>query len=123
MRRSRLADPANGVNRDAAGADPARPHSFEKLVPGYGLNRDPERTPMRWDGGPHGGFTTGEPHLPMGDDVQVRNVMALKEDQRSLLWLYRRLMALRRATPALTAGDYRPLRSHNDILRFERGLR
>jgi alpha-glucosidase len=95
---------------------------FERLVPGYGLNRDPERSPMRWDSGPHGGFTTGEPYLPMGDDVESRNVRTLKDDQRSLLWLYRRLIALRRATPALTAGDHRPLRSRNDILRFERAL-
>jgi len=36
---------------------------FEMLVPGWGLNRDPERTPMCWDAGDHGGFTTGEPWL------------------------------------------------------------
>ena len=24
---------------------------FEKRVPGYGMNRDPERAPMRWDSG------------------------------------------------------------------------
>ena len=42
---------------------------FEKLVPGYDLNRDPERVPMRWDGTPNGGFTTGEPWLPLGPGV------------------------------------------------------
>jgi alpha-glucosidase len=36
---------------------------FEKLVPGYDLNRDPERTPMRWNGDTKGGFTSGEPWL------------------------------------------------------------
>ena len=39
-----------------------------------GHSRDPQRTPMRWDGSPNGGFTTGEPWLPMGADVAERNV-------------------------------------------------
>ena len=34
---------------------------FERRVPGYGLNRDPERSPMRWDDSPNGGFTFGSP--------------------------------------------------------------
>lgn len=93
---------------------------FEKLVPGYGLNRDPERSPMRWDGSRNGGFTPGRPWLPMGDDVTERNVGSAQEDTRSLIWLYRRLIALRRNEPALTAGTYRPLRSRSDVLMFKR---
>lgn len=93
---------------------------FEKLVPGYGMGRDPERVPMRWDGSRHAGFTTGEPWLPMGPDVATRNVEWFQRDQRSLLSLYRRLIALRREQRALHAGDYRPIRSRNDILSYER---
>lgn len=93
---------------------------FERLVPGYGLNRDPERAPMRWDGSANGGFTSGEPWLPPGDDVAERNVERLMSNRHSLLWLYRRLIALRRREPALTTGDYRPLRSRNDILMYKR---
>lgn len=92
---------------------------FEKLVGGYDLNRDPERTPMRWDGSRNGGFTSGEPWLPMGN-VAERNVEKLQQDQRSLLWLYRRLIQLRRSEPALVAGDYCPVRSHNEILIYKR---
>ena len=77
---------------------------------------------MRWDGTRHGGFTTGEPWLPMGADIAQRNVRTLHEDGTSLLWLYRRLLALRRRTPALTAGAYEPLRSRNDLLCFQRTL-
>lgn len=92
---------------------------FEKLVPGYGLGRDGERTPMRWDGSPHGGFTTGEPWLSMLGDPS-RNVAAQREDGRSILQLYRRLIELRREERALLDGDYQPLRARNDVLCYAR---
>ena len=95
---------------------------FEKLVPGYDLNRDPERVPMRWDPSPNGGFTSGEPWLPLGPGVETRNVAAFKRDERSLLALYRRLIALRRREAALTQGKQVPLRSRNDVLAFKRTL-
>jgi alpha-glucosidase len=95
---------------------------FEKLVGGYGLNRDPERAPMRWDAGCNGGFTTGTPWLPMGNDIAARNVAVQRADPRSLLSLYRRLIELRRREKVLTAGAYVPLRSRNDIFAFKRVL-
>jgi alpha-glucosidase len=93
---------------------------FEKLVPGYGLNRDPQRAPMRWDATANAGFTSGEPWLPLGEDVAARNAATLQSDERSLLWLYRRLIAVRRAEPALTLGRYVPIRSRYDVLLFKR---
>jgi alpha-glucosidase len=93
---------------------------FEKLLPGYELNRDPERVPMRWNAGENGGFSEGEPWLPMGPAVAERNVATLKEDERSLLWLYKRLITLRRDEPALIAGTYAQERSHNDVLIYRR---
>jgi alpha-glucosidase len=93
---------------------------FEKLVGGYGLSRDPQRTPMRWDTSSGGGFTSGESWLPMGTDVADKNVEVLKKDRGSLLWLYRRLIELRHAEPTLSIGDYQPLRSRNDILLYKR---
>jgi alpha-glucosidase len=94
---------------------------FEKLVPGFGLGRDPERTPMRWDDGPRGGFTGGEPWLPMNDDRSC-NIEQQAEDGRSILNLYRRLIELRRRTPCLVDGEYRPFRARNDVLSYERFL-
>jgi alpha-glucosidase len=93
---------------------------FEKLLPGYGLNRDPERSPMRWDTGANAGFTAGKPWLPMGNDVATRNVAVQRADPRSLLSLYRRLIGLRRRERALTVGEYVPMRSRNDIFAFTR---
>jgi alpha-glucosidase len=93
---------------------------FEKLVPGHGLNRDPERSPMRWNAGRNGGFSEGEPWLPMGGDVALRNIETLQSDPHSMLWLYRRLIQLRRHEPALLEGDYEPVRSLNDIVVYKR---
>ena len=92
---------------------------FEKLVGGFGLNRDPERSPMPWDASALGGFTTGEPWLPLGDTSQ-RNVHQQMQDPKSLLSLYRELISLRRREPALTRGELRPVRSRNDIFSFAR---
>ena len=100
-------------------AEEAVQDPFAKLVPGYDLNRDPERVPMRWDSTRNGGFTTGEPWLPMGTS-KSRNVADLRKDERSILHLYRELIRLRKQMPALHSGDYEPLRSHNDILTFRR---
>jgi alpha-glucosidase len=44
---------------------------FEKNVPGLGLGRDPERTPMQWSGDEHAGFTRGTPWLPIARDYQM----------------------------------------------------
>jgi alpha-glucosidase len=93
---------------------------FEKLLPGYDLNRDPERAPMRWDAGKNAGFSTGEPWLPTGLDIEECNVSVLKKNARSLLWLYKRLIALRREEPCLTIGRYIPVRSQNDIFTYKR---
>lgn len=45
---------------------------FERNVPGFGLGRDPVRTPIAWSGGTGAGFTTGTPlaahRRPAGDD-------------------------------------------------------
>jgi alpha-glucosidase len=93
---------------------------FERRVPGYGLNRDPERSPMRWDDSANGGFTSGRPWLPMGHNVGERNVARLQQDPRSVLWLYRFLIRLRKHEKALAAGSYVPMRSRNDVLMFKR---
>jgi alpha-glucosidase len=54
----------------------------------------------------------------MGDDIEERNVERLQQDERSLLWLFRRLIRLRRTEPALTEGSYVPRRSRNDVLSY-----
>src|SRR5688500_7530759 len=81
-------------------------HPFEKNVPGMGLGRDPERTPMQWDDGPNAGFAPpgATPWLPLAEDYRTVNVARQREDPKSLLTLYRRLIQLRRAEAALSVG-------------------
>jgi len=93
---------------------------FERNVPGLGVGRDPERTPLQWDSGPHAGFTTGQPWLPLAEDYSTVNVTAQRDDSRSTLSLHRGLIALRRATPALAVGSYAPVHTDNDLLVYER---
>lgn len=92
---------------------------FGKQVPGYNLSRDPERVPICWKPGPHGGFTTGTPWLPMQPDRQP-NVESLQRDPHSILNLYRAMIALRRQTPQLHKGELVRMRAVNDIILFKR---
>ena len=95
---------------------------FEKLVPNCGMGRDPERSPMRWDPSEKAGFTTGEPWMRFADFIEERNVETQRNDKRSMLWLYRRLLELRESEAVLRAGHYEPLRNQGDALLFERVL-
>ena len=85
-----------------------------------GKSRDPERSPMRWDGSTKADFTMGEPWLPVGTNVETINVAAEKRDPSSMLELHRRLLALRRAEPALAVGDWAPIAAERDLLAYER---
>ncbi len=89
-------------------------------VPGIGLGRDPERTPIQWDSSPNAGFTTGTPWLPLADDYHSINVAVEQSDPRSMLALYQQLIALRRATPALEIGSYARVPADGDMLAYTR---
>ncbi len=82
---------------------------FGKVDPALG--RDPERSPMQWESSPNAGFCPPgvKPWLPLADDYQQINVASEREDPASMLSLTRRLIALRRQTPALSIGSYRAL--------------
>ncbi|GAB2461679.1 glycoside hydrolase family 13 protein [Xylanimonas ulmi] len=72
--------------------------------------RDHARTPMQWTPDEHGGFCGVEGAVPWieGDgDHRFCNVRDQAADDDSVLAFHRRLIALRRATPALVYGDVR----------------
>jgi alpha-glucosidase len=90
------------------------------------LGRDKCRTPLQWANAPNGGFCPPgvRPWLPVNPNyAQGINVADQQDDPDSLLNFYRRLLRLRRATPALRRGDYRALTPrHRDVLLFERSV-
>ena len=64
--------------------------------------------------------TRAEPWLPLPDDHDENNVAAKREDPSSIPTLHRRLLALRRAAPALQTGSYTPVPATGDGLSYTR---
>jgi alpha-glucosidase len=86
--------------------------------------RDPMRTPIPWESpsvaGPGAGFSTGTPWLAVGSTAEQLNVAAQLEEPDSTLELYRRLIGLRKLSPALRHGVYHEVYHDDDVLVFER---
>ena len=103
---------------------PVPPHlvhdTWTKREPGIGIGRDPQRTPMQWDASPNAGFTRGVPWLPMSAARAEVNVQSLALDPRSILTLYRRLIALRRSHRALVSGSMRLVPPTADVMAYQR---
>jgi alpha-glucosidase len=108
-----------GMHQVAIAPDQVR-DPFEKNVPGIGVGRDGCRTPMQWDATPYAGFSTTTPWLPLAPDFAQENVVNLNADARSILSLYRALIALRRKLPQLVTGAYQPVAAQGDILLYRR---
>jgi len=93
---------------------------FERNVPGLGLGRDPQRTPMQWSDEKNAGFSAGEPWLPIAEDFRACNVAVQEDDARSMLSLYRVLLELRRAEPALSVGGYEEYSCEGSVIAWTR---
>ncbi|MGY3925251.1 alpha,alpha-phosphotrehalase [Aeromonas jandaei] len=72
-------------------------------------SRDNSRTPMQWSAAPNAGFTQGTPWLKPAANYSGINAEAALADQHSVFWHYRDLIALRKAHPIFTQGDYQEL--------------
>jgi alpha-glucosidase len=109
--------PDVAVPREEIVDPPARRASF--FFPWW--NRDQCRTPLPWTGAPNGGFTTGRPWLRMIPDAATRNVAAQEGLAGSVLESYRRLLEIRRTSPALSSGTFQRVESgHPDVLTWIR---
>ncbi len=83
--------------------------------------RDPVRTPMQWENGPGGGFTSEgvTPWLRFGD--LTCNVADQQGDPESFLTLTRDLITLRTSTPDLASGAWRAVDAPAGVLAYARG--
>ena len=86
------------------------------------LGRDGARTPMPWAAeAPHAGFSSAEPWLPVDAAHRPLAVDRQEAEPESMLHFTRRLIALRKARPALRLGALRPVAVPSPLLAFERG--
>jgi alpha-glucosidase len=84
------------------------------------LSRDGARTPMPWSEMHAGGFTTGRPWLPVGDENLCRSVEVQQRDPASLLQFTRKALALRAACPALRHGEMEKCEANGALLSIVR---
>jgi alpha-glucosidase len=84
------------------GLEDARVPQARRVDPG---GRDGSRAPIPWTRAAGHGWG-GEPWLPFAPDAARRSWQAQRADAGSILHLYRRLLAARRASPALRRGDF-----------------
>ena len=68
-------------------------------------SRDNGRTPMQWNGRENAGFTSGRPWISLPDNYKTINVEAEMADEDSILYYYRRLIAIRKEEPAVAEGS------------------
>lgn len=85
------------------------------------LSRDGARTPLPWQAQDEfGGFSSGTPWLPLGEDNLGRAVDRQDSDPSSLLNLTREALALRDGNPALRWGDCTVPLAGEDVLVLRR---
>ena len=89
----------------------------EALDPG---GRDGCRAPIPWTQDPPHGWTGTRPWLPFPPDPEHRNASTESGDPASMLAHYRRLLAERRASPALQHGSLQQLKMPDGVLAFTR---
>src|SRR5207248_10568012 len=84
--------------------------------------RDICRAPVPWTAASDHGWGIDDPWLPWPPEPELRNVEHLRADTGSILHLYRRILAARRASPALQSGSWSPLPSPATVLAYSRVL-
>ena len=86
-------------------------------------SRDHSRTPMQWSTEQNAGFSTGRPWLAVNPNYREINAAFQVDDPDSVFNHHRRLIALRRRTPALIHGAYLDIDpTHEQVFGYTRTL-
>lgn len=84
-------------------------------------SRDNSRTPVQWNDRNNGGFTTGEPWIPVASNYKEINAEAAVQDRNSIFYHYQKLNQLRKELAIITYGDYELiLKDHPEIFAYIR---
>lgn len=78
--------------------------------------RDNARTPMQWNNTPNGGFSEGEPWMPVNSNTATINVEDQTNNAHSVLCYFRAMVKLRKQNPVLSIGKYEPIEDANENL-------
>jgi alpha-glucosidase len=92
----------------------------ERHVDPSGGRRDGCRAPIPWTPAPAHGWAGPDPWLPFPPEPAARNAETLRDDDTSILHLYRDLLAARRASPALQLGSIELLDAPDGTVVYER---
>jgi len=93
----------------------------QKYWPIY-KGRDGCRSPMQWNNGVNAGFSAAKPWLPVHPDYLQRNVASQAADPDSLFQFTKKLLSLRKTSPALQRGDYNPQESPSGTFAYLRSM-
>ena len=93
------------------------------ILEAHGLDpggRDGCRAPIPWTADGGHGWGEATPWRPWPPEAATRNAETLRADPTSILHLYRRLLAARRASPALALGSWTALAAPAGVLAYRR---
>lgn len=89
-------------------------------MPDLNVSRDPSRTPMQWTGEINAGFSVHKPWLRLPYNSGRVNVEIQKNDPHSTLAFYRKLIQIRKESPALNVGSYSPVYTDQQLISYIR---
>jgi alpha-glucosidase len=82
--------------------------------------RDGCRAPIPWTSDPDHGWGVTDGWLPWPPEADRRNVADQLADPDAIVHLYRRLLAARRSSAALTLGGYEPVDTPGEVVAWRR---